>query len=191
MRQARELFAHFTKSLQPTLGVLHIPSTRDLMEQTYRDIFEGKEPNLTSLLLLFSILAGAALVWTPQLLETLSATQAEAEAACTAYTTLATSILDNAHRPIAPSTNALAAISTLAHVITNSDGYPVKVHVLRIRCMLMARAMQIHRLDTAKSVEERRAKGCNYIELEVQRRVWWNMVASDWYSHPRPSSDLG
>ncbi len=47
--------------------------------------------------------------------------------------------------------------------------------------MLMARAMEIHRLDTAKSIEQRRVKGCNMIEIEVQRRIWWHMVASDWY----------
>lgn len=151
------------------------------MEQTYQGMLEGEELDITSLLLLFTIFAGAALVWTPKFLEKLNSTQAEAKAAFTIYTRLAMSILDNEHRPVAPSTNALAAICNLAHVITNSDGYPVKVHVLRIRCLLMARAMQIHRLDTKQSIEERNAKGCNMIEIEVQRRIWWHLVASDWY----------
>ncbi|KAI9742548.1 MAG: hypothetical protein M1818_003688 [Claussenomyces sp. TS43310] len=142
-------------------------------------MLEGAESNIANLLLLFSIFAGAALAWTPQLLEKLNSTQAEAKAAFSAYTRLAMSMLDNAHRPLAPSTVALAAVSNLAHVITNSDGFPVIVHVLRLRCLLMARAMPIHRLDTPKSREERRLKGCNMIEIEVQRRIWWDMAAFD------------
>jgi len=40
--------------------------------------------------------------------------------------------------------------------------------------------MSVDRLDTRKSREERAQKGCNMIELEVQRRVWWNLVGFDW-----------
>lgn len=151
------------------------------MEQTYQSMLEGDEPSIINLLLLFSIFTGAALAGTPQLLEKLNSTKAEAKAAATAYTRLAMSILDNTHQPVAPSTTALAAISNLAHVLGNSSGLSFIVQMLRIRCLFMARAMEIHRLDTAKSREERRLKGCNMIEIEVQRRIWWNMVASDWY----------
>lgn len=177
--QARELFNHFALTLHQTFGVLHIPSARDLVEQAYESMLARGEPDVAQLLLLFSIFAGSAFAWNAQLLEKLSTTQAEAQAAFKAYTHLATSILDSYHS-LPSSTTALAAISTLAHVITNCDGFPLKIHLIRMRCLLMARAMQIHRLDTAKSREERKHKGCNLIEIEVQRRVWWNMVAFDW-----------
>ncbi|KIX01087.1 uncharacterized protein Z518_10153 [Rhinocladiella mackenziei CBS 650.93] len=179
--QARELFDHFSLALHPTFVVLHLPSTRVLMEETYHSIVQGDdEPCIAKLLMLFTIFAGAALTWTSQILERLRSTPEEAKAAFTAYTRLAISILDNVHRPIAPSTIALAAITTLAHVVANADGFPVKVHWLRSRCLSMARMMQIDRLDMVTSREERRLKGCDMIEIEVQRRIWWHMVASDW-----------
>jgi hypothetical protein len=178
--QARELLNQFVLILQPSIGIHHIPSTRALIEQTYQSILEGQEPNPTSLLSLFSIFAGAALSWTPEFLERIKSTVAEAKAALEAYTRLALSILDDAQQLVPPSTVAMEAISTLAHLVSSSNGLPVKVHVLRIRCMLMARTMNIHRLDTVKSREEREENGCNMIEIEVQRRIWWNMVASDW-----------
>lgn len=78
------------------------------------------------------------------------------------------------------STTAPVAIGTMAHLLMDTDGFPVKVLVLRHRRVLMSRDMQIHRLDTAKCREERRLKGCDMIDIEVQRRVRWNMVASDW-----------
>ncbi|KAJ5684179.1 uncharacterized protein N7477_000524 [Penicillium maclennaniae] len=180
LRQANHLFDNFVRVLQPTLGVLHIPSTRILMERTYQCLLEGEEPPPADLMLVFAVFAGAALVWTPQLLEKLNATQWEAKSAFMAYARLALAILDHPRQTLKSSTTALVAIGTMAHLLMNTDGFPLKVHVLRHRCLLMSKDLGIHRLDTAKSREERRLKGCDMIEVEVQRRIWWWMVASDW-----------
>lgn len=154
------------------------------MENVYQCFLEGEEPPAADLMLLFSIFAGAALVWTPRLLEILNATRDEARSAFLAYSRTALCILDHPHGLIQPSTTALVAIGTMAHLVMNTDGFPLKVHMLRHRCFMMSREMDIHRLDTAKSIEERRVKGCDMIDVEVRRRVWWNMVASDWYVVP-------
>ncbi|KAE8418036.1 hypothetical protein BDV36DRAFT_283328 [Aspergillus pseudocaelatus] len=177
--EARELFRHFVVTIGPTFGVLHLPSTKELMEQAYKTMLEGQGLDTARLLLLLSVFAGSMLAWTPQLLNKLNATPTEAQAAFKVYTRLAISILDYS-QPMEPSTTALAAMATLSHMVGNSDGYPYKLPLIRFRCFAMARAMQIHRLDTPKSCEQRKLKGYDPIELEVQRRIWWNMVASDW-----------
>ncbi|KAJ1714022.1 hypothetical protein NYO67_3817 [Aspergillus flavus] len=177
--EARELFSHFVATIGPMFGVLHFPSTRELVEKTYQTMLEGQEIGTARLLLLLSVFAGSMLAWTPQLLEKLNATPTEAQAAFKVYTRLAISIVDHPH-PMEPSTTALAAMATLSHMAGNSDNYPYKLPLIRFRCFSMARAMQIHRLDTPKSREQRELKGYNPIELEVQRRIWWNMLASDW-----------
>ncbi|KNG90918.1 hypothetical protein ANOM_000721, partial [Aspergillus nomiae NRRL 13137] len=177
--EARELFRHFAVTIGPTFGVLHLPSTKELMEDTYHTMLEGQGVDAARLLLFLSIFAGSVLAWTPQLLENLNTTPTEAQAAFKVYTRLAISILDHP-QPIEPSTIALAAMVTLSHIAGNSDAYPYKLPLIRFRCFTMARAMQIHRLDTPKSREQRELKGYNAIELEVQRRIWWNMLASDW-----------
>ncbi|KAJ5648320.1 hypothetical protein N7490_004692 [Penicillium lividum] len=179
LRQAKELFNHFAVTLQPTYGVLHIPSSRIMMEKVYECIVEGEVPQAADLMLLFSIFAGAALAWTTTLLEKLNATSEGAQAALTAYSRLAFVILDHPSRIIQPSTTALVAMGTLGHILMNTDGFPSRVQTLRHYCLLMSRELKIHRLDTAKAREERRLKGCDMIDVEVQRRAWWNMVASD------------
>ena len=179
--QAREFFDYFAQVSHLTFGVHHIPSTRKMMEQTYQIILDGKKPLMQNLLLLFTIFASASLGWTPYLLQKLESSQAEVEATATTYTYLAFSILDDTHQPLAPSTAALEAMCSLVHLLVHSTDFLVRLSMLRIRFLSMAREMNIHRLDTAKSREERRLKGCNMIEIEVQRRVWWSMVASDWY----------
>lgn len=178
--QARQLLDHFNAVIQPTFGVFHIPSTRDLLEETYRGILEGVEPSPTVLVLFFSIFAGAVLVATPELLQLLSATQAEAKAAFTTYVRLAICILDNPIQSVPPSTIALEAISALARVLFHADWYSHKAQALRVDAICMARSMQIHRLDTVQRREERTRSGYNTIEVEVQRRAWWHLVSSDW-----------
>jgi ABC-type multidrug transport system fused ATPase/permease subunit len=150
------------------------------MEKTYECMLEGEEPHAADLMLMFAIFAGAALVWTPRVLEDLNTTKAGAKAAFMAYARTALAILEHPDQLIQPSTTALVAIGTLGHLLMNTDGFPIRVHLLRHRCLLMSREMQIHRLDTAQSREERIIKGCDMIDVEVQRRAWWNMVASDW-----------
>jgi hypothetical protein len=126
--------------LGPVLGILHVPYTKGLLAQTYQSILEGMVPDIAKLLLLLSIFAGSVFAWTPQLLVTMNATPAEAKAASTAYTRLAIMIMDHP-QPMEPPTTALAAMGILAHVITNFDGFPLKIHMIRYRCLLMAKEM--------------------------------------------------
>ncbi|KIW17062.1 hypothetical protein PV08_04253 [Exophiala spinifera] len=179
--EARLLFDHFVLALHPTLGVLHLPSTRAMMEETYRKASNGDtDISIGNILMLFSIFAGSALSWTSHFLGKLKATQKEANAAFKAYTRLAISVLNRGFGEFSSSTFALASVTTLAFVVSNASFSPFDVHMLRCRCMLMAKLMGIDRLDTVKSLEDRKLKGYDVVEIEVQRRIWWHLVASDW-----------
>lgn len=96
------------------------------------------------------------------------------------YLRLALSLLDNTARPLNPSTVTLEGIIILLHLLSSLDGYTERVYMMRTRALLMARTMQIHRLDTAKNRELRRLNGYNPVEVELQRRIWWNLVSADW-----------
>jgi hypothetical protein len=174
------MFEHFASTLHIVLGVLHIPSTRNLLEETYRSIQQGDGPNLANLLLLYGIFAGAVLAWTPELLEKLNLNKAGAKIAFQEYTEIAMSITDKPQQNLSPSVIALEGLINLTHVLNNTDGMSAKVTTLRCLCQSMARSMQIHRLDTSKSVKERQQKPYDAIEVEVMRRIWWEIVASDW-----------
>ncbi|KAF4457256.1 hypothetical protein F53441_820 [Fusarium austroafricanum] len=182
LEQANTLFDHFVATIHPTFGVLHIPSTKVLMHGTYAIANGGKEtPKIENVLLLFSIFAGAALAWTDDLLHKLEASKENATLAFECYIENALSIAEDNRTPLSPSVTAISAISTLSHVAINSDDVlPTRVMHLRNRCYLMCREMMIHRLDSPSAQKEREVTGSNAIELEVQRRIWWSMAASDW-----------
>ncbi|KFH41979.1 putative transcriptional regulatory protein-like protein [Hapsidospora chrysogenum ATCC 11550] len=183
--EARKLFEHFATALHPGLSILHIPSARELMEETYRKIHSHSHGDqsfsIDHLLLLLSIFAGATSSWTSRSLETLDVSSVAAKEASEHYTILVLSILNDAQRPVPSTTATICAIATLAHVVLNSDNpSPSRALLLRSRFLAVSRTMQLHKLDTFRSREERKAKGANLVDIEVQRRVWWHMVASDW-----------
>lgn len=178
--QARILLEHFAVTSHPNCGILHIPSCRKLLEETYGIVKTDGIPLIENLLLLFTVFAGAAFAWSPRLLQQLHATRAEAKAAYVEYVHLGMSIVDNTVRPLAPSTTALAAMGNLNFITTHARGLSDNAVALRMKCYGMARTLQIDRLDTSKSREERRRKGCNMIDVELQRRVWWNLIGVDW-----------
>ncbi|KAL5590767.1 hypothetical protein FOBRF1_014324 [Fusarium oxysporum] len=188
--QAHLLCEHFVDTIQPTFGVLHVPSIRSLV---YSSVESDKEvPKIDELLMLFSIFAGAALAWTDELLHKLEATKENAVSAFDCYFHSALSIIEEPCTPLPPSVTAVSAISTLAHVAINSDDVvPAKALDLRSRCYNMCREMMIHRLDSPAAQKERDVSPANNIDLEVQRRVWWNMVASDWLTSFSGSSQEG
>lgn len=155
-----------------------MPSTRAILEESYHRLRLGETLDAATLLLLLSIISSATFIWTPTLLKMLFITPSEAKDLHVAYSHLALGLLDH---DLPPSTSALAGISTLTYLHTNAEGLPDKVHLLRARGLLMTREMRIHCLDTPKSREQRRLNGYDGIEVEVQRRIWWHMVSSDWY----------
>ena len=152
------------------------------MEETYQGINSRETPDRARLILLFGVFAGSALSSTPKLLQELNSTQAQAASAYKTYMWLSLSLLQGIE-PIPASTIALAAMANLSHFINNDDGYSMEGHLIRARCYWMARTMDIHRLDTPRRREERKTNGFDIVEVEVQRRVWWSLVASDWYAY--------
>jgi hypothetical protein len=178
---AQVLFEHFASTLHHfTNGTLHIPSARDVMEQVYRSIENGGASDPANLLLVYSIFAGAALAWTPKLVRQLNLTNAEIQGAFRNYSDVAISIVDKALGDLSQSIIALEGLVNLTNVVVNADGFSVKANLLRMHCQNMARSMDLNRIDTARVTEERRKQGYNVVELEVKRRIWWDMVATDW-----------
>lgn len=180
LMQARLLFNHNVQRAHFNYGVMHIPSARDLLENAYRIMQKGDEPDIAHLLLLFTIFCGSALTWTPQLLKSLNATEPEAKTAGSEYLQLAYNIMENDSKPVEPSTIALVGLSNLGSILVDIRGPSMNAVTMRLKAVAMARAMQLDRLDTEQSQLERSKKGFSHIELEVQRRSWWSLVASDW-----------
>ncbi|KAK8162237.1 putative Zn(II)2Cys6 transcription factor [Phyllosticta citrichinensis] len=179
-KHALELLDHFAMVVDCKYRLLHVPSTRTLVEETYQGLIEGTEPPRTTLLLLFSIFASSAYFWTKNLSDKLQVSLATARNAFNVFSKIAVSLVDQDGQTVKPSMMALQAISILTHLFNNSDGFSTTFHLLRSMGCLMAQSLRIHHLDTPQSQHERKVNGSNMVEVEVKRRIWWHIVSSDW-----------
>lgn len=171
--QALELCSHFARTAQQIICIFHMPSTQTLIEKAYDTMTYGDIPALGDVLTLFVVFAGAAHASTPDMLQQLGVTEDGARASFATYTRLAMQIV--AHPPLTPTTICLAAMATLLHLLISVDGISMSVHLLRSRLIVMLRVAQLHKLDAPRS-----AKVYDMVEAEVQRRIWWDSVATDW-----------
>lgn len=171
--QGVELCNHFALTVQHTICIFHMPSTRDLIGKAYDTISRGNSPALEDALTLFVVLAGAAHSSTPDILQQLGTTEDGARASFALYTRMAMQIV--AHPPLAPTTVGLAAMATLLHLLISVDGISMSVHLLRSRLIVMLRVLQLHKIDASQSV-----RVSDMVEVEVQRRIWWDTVSTDW-----------
>ncbi|KAH7184763.1 uncharacterized protein B0J16DRAFT_122190 [Fusarium flagelliforme] len=195
--KANILLDHFAVTLHSTLCVLHIASTRRHLNNMYSLMANNRgTPQTDELLLFFSIFAGACIAWTDELLVKLEVTNAEVISDFDKYFHLAMAMADDSRKPMPQTVTAVTALANLSHVAINSDDvFLMKALALRSRCYYMCRAMMIHRLDAPAEQEQRNKVDTNVspnlIDLEVQRRVWWHLVATDWLTSFSGSSQEG
>ena len=124
------------------------------------------------------------MAWTDDLLKTLEATKNEVVSDFDKYFHLTMAIVDDPRNPLPQTVKAAAGVAILSHIAINCDDvFPIQALTLRSRCYYMCRAMKTHRLDAPAEQEQRNKVdtnvGPNYT-LELQRRVWWHLAATDW-----------
>ncbi|KAL2810737.1 hypothetical protein BJX63DRAFT_422835 [Aspergillus granulosus] len=93
--------------------------------------------------------------------------------------------------PVPSSVRALQTLMNLAHLCVQIEGLIGNFGILSVTALRMARSMNIHRLDSAPYRGQRRENGADMAELEVKRRIWWHMVASDWLLSYVPGPNEG
>lgn len=178
INEARLLMEHIATALHAYWGIFHIPTCQETLERIYRDDESPASP--VDLLVILSCFAAAAFTCTTALLQNLRATHQEAQAALMVYLREAVAILENKQHPVGLSVSAWAATASLFALTTHLRGMSDATLSLKMKCLSMAQQLQVHRLDTKERRDERRLKGCNHIEIELQRRVWWHLMANDW-----------
>ena len=67
-------------------------------------------------------------------------------------------------------------IILLSFVLSNTEGVSLRYRSLLSTGLLLSRELGLHRID-----HESNAATANTIRAEIGRRVWWYLVATDWY----------
>jgi hypothetical protein len=178
-KDAEALLDHFTKTFDAMYRNLHVPTTWRLLKELYDDLGSNRLPSATQLAFFLGIFAGSAYISKNGFqLGRPTSSQRSPLALAESWHQQAVFLLTKP--PVPPSTQALQAFMMLAHLCTQIEGFAGSFSVLAMSGLQMARTMRIHRLDSLCFREERRRNGADMVDIELKRRVWWHIVASDW-----------
>jgi hypothetical protein len=173
------LLDHFTKTVDAIYRILHVPTTWRWLKELYTDLNSNRLPSATQLAFFLGIFAGSAYMSKSDLQFELAPLSGRSPIAL-AESWFKQAVLLLTKPPVPPSTQGLQTLTNLIHLCTQIEGVAGSFSILSMSGLQMARLMRVHRLDAPRYRKERGKNGADMVDIEVKRRIWWHLVASDW-----------
>lgn len=174
--EAMGLLAFYFNHLDYQYHLIVLNRTKRDIHALYEKVIRKEPVNLGHLALLFSIIASALFY---QLLPIESPDVAEVCSGEMAF--LAGAALIQANHIAFPTIEGLQATMIIGHHLSSLTLSP-SVSSLFVHGSLItqAKSLGLHALDSAASSEERKVMGYNRTEVELKRRLWWDLATYDW-----------
>jgi len=164
--------------------VTHTPSLPAVLDEIYRPVESGEPVHPSKVVLLLSIIAHTTHVWSmPDGLNRerplfLSSTQARSQTSTWIKATY--NVLETLQEGPSLALEAIQGIIILSYVLCNIEGVSLRYRSLISTGLLLCREMGLHRID-----HESNADAAQTLKAEIGRRVWWYLIATDWYVSSR------
>ncbi|KAF2025148.1 hypothetical protein EK21DRAFT_117077 [Setomelanomma holmii] len=178
LAESKILVEHYIFSISHFQHILHSPSIPAIIDHVYQQI-DAQEPLQPGyVILLLSLIASATHVWTPrdelpaERLLFSSFAQAHIQ---TPLWIKATNAVINASQNSDVSLETVQGIIILSFLVANLEGPSVRYRSLIASGLLLGRELGLHQIDN-----EAITKAEDTVTVEMGRRAWWYLVATDW-----------
>ncbi|KAJ5759134.1 hypothetical protein N7520_006290 [Penicillium odoratum] len=162
--------------------VVHSPSVRKLVEELYQNINGKCSIKLGHVSLLLAILASTTFFWTERDMPSpLFSSVKEANQQAIVWMRIALELLEHSRQKGSEALEDIQAMIIVAFLITNLVGIKSQAWYVFSTAITVARRLQLHRIDHPQNARPGIAHG-SAIHEEIGRRVWWYLVATDWYA---------
>lgn len=186
--EARILAEKYLSKLSYVYHVLHGPSIPALIEETYRQISNGPDRVRPGhMILLLSIIASSTHLWAaddccsqeseispPPLFSSAS----EAAAQTSLWIKAAHDVLWSQKGGSPPDLETVLGIVVLTYLTYNLEGASLQYRSLMVTGFVVGQELGLHRVDSQGRNDK---EDTDVIRVEVGRRAWWYLVATDWY----------
>jgi Fungal specific transcription factor domain len=178
------LFENYAKNIDYLQHVISAPSVRVILDQVYTHVIEHQPVESSYVALLLSIFASTAYYWTSRSdCDHLFLTSQDASQASLLWSKATLDVLEHSRRTTSGSIEDIQATIILSFLVFNLEGFSARSQSLMATALVTARNLSLHKLD-AQHQERQSSLQDSCIEIEVKRRIWWHIVATDW-SVPR------
>lgn len=176
------VFERFKQYVSHYHHITYMPTLESQIKGVYKALAEGQQPDIAHVTLLLTVVA-TVLYFTKFLdddffPDTQSDDREKTFVLCFRS---ALDLLDHARRALTVSLELIQSAIILLFLDFNLEGLTQRVRGLLVQAISVARELGMHRLDCLAS---RGGEHPQTLELmvatEMQRRMWWHLVATDW-----------
>lgn len=177
LQESKILIERYMRDASYMKHIVHLPSLANAIDNIYLHLDTREPAHAGSLALLLAVIASVTYTWTiDDNKPSLFSSSIEANSQTPFWIKAAQDTVDAAQRSSCLSLEIVQAIILVAFVIGNQECMSFRFRSMLTNALLISRELGLHRYDLpSDSVKE------NFIDAEVSRRVWWYLVATDWY----------
>jgi hypothetical protein len=178
--EAKILLEKYVQDIDHVHHVLHTPSLPDMLSRAYNCLSVPglvTKPGSGLIFLFLGIFASATNWWTHlDCSRGLFSECVEANIQAPLWVKAFEDVLDVAHRTMGVSIEGIQGLNIAASVVLSISGFSRRYKALFNMALLLAIDAGLHLLDHPSN-----ADSANLARTEIGRRLWWYLVASDWY----------
>lgn len=173
--EALDLFRYYHRYVDYLYHILVPKRVEDQIDGIYCCIERGEPVDLSHLALLFGILASSLC------LQQTVVASSDVEDRSREFAFLTGAALIQSHYSLSPTLVGLQATMVVMHNVSNWN-IPPSVSGLFVHGAIVsqAKSLMLHCIDSPRFRNEREGSDCNSVDLELKRRIWWDLTSFDW-----------
>lgn len=176
--EAKVLLDKFIKDVEHMHHIVLVQSLPAILDRSYTALARQGQVKSGEMILLLSIFAAAMHSWSPEdcRIRGLFTTCVEPQRRSALWVKATEDLLDIAHRTTRIPIEGIQGIIIITFIAASYKGFSRRCWFLMNNALALAREIGLHCIDHPSN-----AGAANTVEAEVGRRLWWYLVASDWY----------
>ncbi|EFR00541.1 C6 zinc finger domain-containing protein [Nannizzia gypsea CBS 118893] len=176
--RAVELVDYYQEHVGWAYHLLHMPTLRRHLLETYQQIGLGYIPNLPILALICAVFALSKFF--SQSTSAFSASDTSQDKTHQEYVGMASQALAEARHLEHPTVESIQTVVLIGICLLVNAGAIRSARALSGAMYISAQALSLHQLDSPKNKSLRQQGQYNKLDLEIKRRLWWHIASTDW-----------
>ncbi|KIX07653.1 uncharacterized protein Z518_02306 [Rhinocladiella mackenziei CBS 650.93] len=177
------LMDHYVKYLDGLQHVVYIPTVRRIMDSIYANLEKGLPVIHSHVALLLSIFASSSMFSSHFDGGTrFQFSPSDASQASLFWANAALEVLEFSRRTASRRLEDVQTTIILAFLLYHIEGFSTRSRCLFANAITTARDLSLHKLDARPGQIPGSRCQPDHLETEISRRVWWHVVATDWYT---------
>ena len=172
----------YATHLDSVQHILHIDSTRQMLDDTYARLENGEDIDPGALCLILGICAGVGFYWTvgSSSGDALFDDHETARRVSAVWAKHSLYAMEQLHLGTAEhSLEAVQSMVMLTFLFYHMEGFTSRVRLMHSSAITIAMSLGLHKTD-APNLLSPPTNQTDIVDKEVRRKVWWHLACTDW-----------